>query len=555
MFTSKKINMKQSPFISAIVMLSLIALQACDPHDPKPTPQQDDNNKTIFTGWNGKDDPQKVPTAVNFGFADPSLPSSVDLTPYLPPVGDQGQTGTCVAWACGYYSKTASEAIIRNLNSNDLTFSSNQLSPKYLFYAIPDNLKGGNCDGTDFVHALDVLQQRGVATMATTPFTNLGNCSQGYLDPSWNTDAANHKIKYYRKIDFTLASVKQQLANKNPVVIGIAVTDIFNNWRGNDILRANGGTVRSYHALTVVGYDDNRSAFRVVNSWTTRWGDGGYIWVDYNLFFSNFVYNQNVYIMASDEGNINPGPNPNPNPNPTPSNIGVDLAPWVYADVSTAFTTGYPNARSINFDVYNIGSQPANPSSNWSFYYLYYNAYNANDYGVLFQDAFNNTVSPGTFYCPTGFSCNFNYSIPSGSSFAQQVFHQNAVSRGYFMPPLNGYYYLVLIADPGGAFSEQNEQNNVFYTSAQFPKFFNNGVSNRSKSQEDSLYFLNRTMATPSSLKTSTYNSAVNDLYKNAYTPAEIIGFMKKNIKSGDLRKKLDEQKKYNNNKPDNVYH
>src|ERR1700733_4605233 len=62
------------------------------------------------TGWSGTDDPTKVPQAVNLvgitGSA-AALPSSVDLTPYLPPIGDQGQTGTCVAWSTAYYTKTA----------------------------------------------------------------------------------------------------------------------------------------------------------------------------------------------------------------------------------------------------------------------------------------------------------------------------------------------------------------------------------------------------------------------------------------------------------------
>ena len=32
-----------------------------------------------------------------------ALPASVDLSQYNPPVGDQGQVGSCTAWASGYY--------------------------------------------------------------------------------------------------------------------------------------------------------------------------------------------------------------------------------------------------------------------------------------------------------------------------------------------------------------------------------------------------------------------------------------------------------------------
>lgn len=511
----------------------------------------DPKKNKYFMGWSGKDDPAKIPLSLNFGFANPSLPSQIDLTAYLPPVGDQGQTGTCVAWACGYYAKTISEAIVKNFDQSSLMSSSNQMSPKYLFYAIPNDQKGSDCNGTEFTSALDVLQQTGVASMSTVPFLNLYTCSNSLLDPSWNSEAAEHKIKYYRKIDFTLASIKQQLANKYPVIIGISVSDNFMYWGGSGVLTSNQGSIRGLHALTVVGYDDTKGsngAFRIVNSWTNSWGDAGFIWVDYNLFFSNFVYNENVYIIASDEGNITP------NPDPTPSSSGVDLATWVFSDVSTATITGFNNSRSITFNVYNIGNQNASANNNWSFYYIYYNAYNANDYGVLFQDAFNNSVYPNTFNCPRDFTCNFNFSVPSGSSFAQEVFNRNSVTRGYFVPPLNGYYYLVMIADPGGAFIEQNEQNNLFYTTAQSPKYFSNGFSYRNVPLIDSFSFKNDVSLTSTSLKRSLFSSAVNENNHNAYTPEEIVGFIKQEIKNGDLKKKTEQQVANNSNISTPVY-
>jgi hypothetical protein len=527
--------MKKNLTILVVGTIFMFLLAACCKHHDDDT--NNTNNSNFFGGWNGGDDPSKVPTSLNFGFASPTLSARVDLTPYLPPIGDQSTTGTCVAWACGYYTKTASEAIVRNLSQSALGAPSNQMSPKYLFYAIPDNLKGAGCDGTDFTYALDVLQQKGIATMATVPFSNLGNCNSSLLQPGWNTEATQHKIKYYRKIDFTLTSVKQQLANKYPVIIGIDVRTGFNNFRGSQVMMSNSGTFLGRHALAVVGYDDSKGpngAFRIANSWGTLWGDGGFVWVDYNLFFNSFVYNGNAYIIASDEGNVTP-----PSPNPTPTNNGVDLATWVFSDVSTAQITGHNNSRSISFNVYNIGSQSANTSSNWSFYYLYYNAYNANDYGVLFQDAFNTSVTANTYYCPTGFACNFNFSIPAGSSFAQRVFNQTAVNRGYSVPALNGYYYLVLVADPGGVFTEQNEQNNIFYTTSQFPKFFSYGYSNRAESLRDTFSFKNELSVTTSILKKSNYNSAVNQNNRNAYTPEEILGFLKQKIKNGELKNKL----------------
>ena len=38
------------------------------------------------------------------------------------------------------------------------------------------------------------------------------------------------------------------------------------------------------HAMVVIGYSDDRNAFKIINSWGTEWCDGGYGWLDYNHF-------------------------------------------------------------------------------------------------------------------------------------------------------------------------------------------------------------------------------------------------------------------------------
>jgi hypothetical protein len=43
--------------------------------------------------------------------------------------------------------------------------------------------------------------------------------------------------------------------------------------------------------MCVVGYDDARygGAFEVQNSWGTKWGNAGYIWIPYTVF-TDFVF-------------------------------------------------------------------------------------------------------------------------------------------------------------------------------------------------------------------------------------------------------------------------
>src|SRR5262249_55425714 len=37
--------------------------------------------------------------------------------------------------------------------------------------------------------------------------------------------------------------------------------------------------LRGWHAVTFLGYDDAKKAFRMVNSWGADWGDRGFVWI------------------------------------------------------------------------------------------------------------------------------------------------------------------------------------------------------------------------------------------------------------------------------------
>ena len=538
--------MKKFPKINvSVIALSaflLLSVAACKKSSSPPTTVPP--NSTVHTkGWSGKDDPSKVPAAVNLSGltgASATLPSKVDLTPFLPPIGDQGQTSTCVAWSTAYYTKSASEAVAFNYTTAQLSSSSFQLSPKDMFLSIADNLKGVDCqNGTNITDALDVLVANGVATQATVPWDpGITNCSQAQLQPSWNTDAANHKIEYYRTIPASVTGIKQQLANNNPVMIGIKVSNEYESWSGSSVLStatfpANIGL----HAQTIVGYDDSRGAFRIANSWTSNWGDHGYIWVEYNTLVNQYIADGNAYYMATSSSNNNVTP---PAP-PTTTTSTVDMAAWVFSDVSTATSTGIEDSRTMYLNIYNLGSNSADPASNWGYYYLYYNAYNANDYGVIFHDQFNTTIAANTYSCATNDACIFNISIPGASNFAQTAFGDPSYYRAYNVPNITGYYYLVLVVDPENKLTDANRQNNIFYTTGQAPAAFQNGYANSYSPPAGAIHdkITNDVSASDKNIKLSKFNSSVSTENRNAYTPKEILALVKAKYESGELRQKI----------------
>ena len=189
-----------------------------------------------------------------------------------------------VSWAVAYNLKTALNGMSKGLSSSQLYSSANQFSPKDLFIAIPDNQKGQNCSGTNFSDALEILQNRGVASMQTVPYSSLGDCSNSNLQSSWTNEANQNKIKYWRKIEGSIQSIKQNLSNNIPVVLGAKLSDNFMSWDSNSVISSstsfNNVGQHAYHAMIIAGYDDNKGpngAFKVINSW----GNFGVIMVIY----------------------------------------------------------------------------------------------------------------------------------------------------------------------------------------------------------------------------------------------------------------------------------
>jgi len=484
-----------------------------------------------------------IPKAINtqsFGSSNAPLPSSYFLYNYLPPVGDQGQYGTCIGWSTAYYDKSTLEAVAGNYSSSQLSQTTHQMSAKDLFTAIADNLKNANCNGTNYDAALSLIQSRGVASLAVVPYTNLGTCAQSGVDPSGTADAASHKISTYRALQDAsvadyIADVKQNISSNLPVMIGVGEGSGFQNWTGSGVMTAGfspcGGNPCDGHAQTIVGYDDSKGsggAFRVVNSWNTTWGDNGFYWVDYNFMFNTLAPKDNsgnyaLFVASNSTDTSSP---PSPNQNPT---SGVDLAAWVEGDYNT--TNGSTPTRQTIFNIYNIGTATAPAATGWDLYYVYYNAYNASDYGVIFHDAFNTSIPLNTDTC-LGNQCILNVDIPAGNDLANYAFASSVLYQNYTMPNITGDYYLILVVDAGHTLGDVDYSNNIFYTS-DLPGYFTNGFNKTGTASTAA--FTNTITPNRALLKKSSFNTAVNSTHRNAYTPREIIGFLKAKKASGEL--------------------
>lgn len=270
------------------------------------------------------------------------------------------------------------------------------------------------------------------------------------------------------------------------------------------------------------------------------WGDNGYLWVGYNFLINKFCFQggQKSLFVAFNNNDTTISP-------PTSNNNNVDLTALVTSDFTIyPSVSPYINTRRAFFDVKNVGNQTIMASSNWNIYYLWVDAFNANNYGVVFRGEFTTAIPQNTYQNINSNYSRINYNLAPGQSLAQTIFGSSYISWDYFMPQINGSYYLVMYIDKGTS-SETNQTNNVFYVT-QLPKFFNNGYSNKNSNKnkvenkhqfEDIASF--KFQLAENKLKDEggliLYRKVSNDKFVNAYTSEEIVSYLKYKINNGGL--------------------
>lgn len=221
-----------------------------------------------------------------------SLPPLVDLSSDMPPVRSQGPQGSCVAWSSVYYLKSYQEKIQHKYEYSSF---SHVMSPSYIYNQT--KVRGSCKEPSSFEACLELMKTQGVLTWKDFPYVFVDCERKPTMDEV--RKAAKIKIKdyYYLEIPDTLTDskytmiklMKSLLHKKTPVMISI---DWFNVKFGN-ILQTNDVFIYDYekvdpaacgHAVLVVGYDDEKKAFKFVNSWGNNWGNKGYAYMLYDFF-------------------------------------------------------------------------------------------------------------------------------------------------------------------------------------------------------------------------------------------------------------------------------
>ena len=355
------------------------------------------------------------------------LPRSIDLSGSFPIPGNQGREGSCVGWATAYAMKSYQEKIEINWELNRLE---HVFSPAFVFNQI-DNF---NCEGSRIPDALDLLKNVGTATWDNMPYTDT-ECRTPPGSAALQ-QATSFKIRSWGRLQ-GVEAIKAELANYRPVVIGIPTYESLLQLRGpNSVYNTLSGANQGGHAVTIVGYDDDRygGAFKVINSWGTDWGDNGYFWLTYDLARQGVI--QQAYSAEDAENSFNPQP---VDPTPPPVNLpNLQIMNW-----NATYDNRPGGAGQLQWRVTNTGIAPAPAGAYVSLMLSTSPTINSGDIFVVYEQI-PFVLEPG------------------GSAFRDA---DNAISFRFPDTLAPGTYYLALWVDVLNTVQESNEDDNISLSS------------------------------------------------------------------------------------------
>ena len=232
-----------------------------------------------------------------------ALPVSADLRQWAPPVHFQGGYNTCAAHVV---------ACLLEYFENKAFGTYTPASRLFLYKVAKNYLQEEGNTGIYIRQAMGVLKSIGVPPSKYWPYVEAGSFTKPLSDdPRIDEEPSSfcyavakdfEAISYYRlddvrkdRDDGLLKRAKAHLASELPFAFGFPLYgSIKSSVKTGEILfpSPDEKTVGN-HAVVAMGYDDKKSiggenghpettgAILVHNSWSEKWGDGGYGWIPY----------------------------------------------------------------------------------------------------------------------------------------------------------------------------------------------------------------------------------------------------------------------------------
>jgi hypothetical protein len=152
----------------------------------------------------------------------------------------------------------------------------------------------------------------GTCTEKCCPYDAVDHeCGEGRCG---NYEIFTRKIKSWTRI--TDVNEMKKVLNTQALVGDMAVYQSFMNYVDGVYETLPNDQLLGYHCIAVVGYDDEKGAWLIRNSWGSNWGMGGYCWIKYG---TSQIDTEMFVIEIEENPQPDPDVEPTPSPNPTPS--------------------------------------------------------------------------------------------------------------------------------------------------------------------------------------------------------------------------------------------
>ena len=232
----------------------------------------------------------QIPFEENFVLpAGYTLPSSVDLSPYFPPAGNQKRQFSCTAWASSYGLRSFQQNFKEHRLATQQAEPSQVFSPAFVYDNTRDPQDVNPCKaGAYMSNVMLFITNSGACKWSVFPYdTTLASCADPV--PRSAFDAAQ-TYKFANPLQLNpsdVVQVKYHLAQNEPVILMACLDSTFKKGKsagGNSDFvwqPVPGNTQCYYHAMICTGYDDADGTFNVLNSWGTGWGNRGYLQIPY----------------------------------------------------------------------------------------------------------------------------------------------------------------------------------------------------------------------------------------------------------------------------------
>lgn len=204
-------------------------------------------------------------------FASPSA-AAFSWRDRITAVKNQGGCGSC--WAFAATGVLEAAEILFNGQPQTL-----DLAEQQLVNCVPVFGPGSeNCGGNSSTNAYKFLKGSSHALESSVPYkASVLSCdgsagAAAYAVDDWayaGEDSASP----------TVDEIKSAIIAHGPISSSVHVSPAFQHYAGGVFDEDDPGATN--HAVVLVGWDDAKGAWHLRNSWSERWGEGGYMWIKY----------------------------------------------------------------------------------------------------------------------------------------------------------------------------------------------------------------------------------------------------------------------------------